>query len=72
MHANNKILTVAVGMGVEKFNTGYDAKRISEIVDFVNMMTYDLRGNFDGETGHHTQHYRGPDDVDNYIYYNLV
>lgn len=52
---NNKsyLLTAAVG-GEQYFIDGTEMDKVAEILDFVNLMTYDLRGGFTDITGHHT------------------
>lgn len=46
------ILTSAVGGG-EYFVKGTEMEKVSQILDYVNLMTYDLRGGFTNITGHH-------------------
>lgn len=36
-----------------RLNAGYDVARISQKLDFINIMTYDLRGPWDGKADHH-------------------
>lgn len=51
---NNKkyLLTSAVG-GEQYFIDGTQMDKVAEILDYVNLMTYDLRGGFTDITGHH-------------------
>lgn len=51
---NNKkyLLTSAVG-GEQYFIDGTEMAKVAEILDYVNLMTYDLRGGFTDITGHH-------------------
>lgn len=51
---NNKpyILTAAVG-GDQYFIDGTEMDKVAKILDFVNLMTYDLRGGFTDIAGHH-------------------
>ena len=37
-----------------RINAGYDVRRLSLSVDFFNLMTYDLRGPWDGSVDHHS------------------
>lgn len=46
------LLTSAVG-GDQYFIDGTEMKKVAEILDYVNLMTYDLRGGFTHVTGHH-------------------
>ncbi|KAG5337146.1 CH3L1 protein, partial [Acromyrmex heyeri] len=48
-----KILSVAVGATESLASLSYNIKKVSENVDFINLMTYDLHGTWDGVTGHH-------------------
>lgn len=47
------LLTVAVG-GEQYYIDGTEMDQISQYVDYVNLMTYDLRGGFTKTAGHHT------------------
>lgn len=55
-------LTVALSADQVKLNNGVDLDRLFEIVDFANMMTYDLHGAWDSISGHHTGLYTNPMD----------
>ncbi|MEM7549466.1 MAG: glycoside hydrolase family 18 protein [Bacteroidota bacterium] len=61
------LLTIAGGA-----NKGYieqvDMKRISEQLDFVNLMTYDFHGGWEGKTGHHANMMPSESDNNDYIY----
>lgn len=48
-----RILTLAVGGG-EYFVEGTEMDEVAKAADYVNLMTYDLRGGFETVTGHHT------------------
>ena len=48
------LLTAAVPAGKQKVDVGYEVKKLSKILDFINLMTYDLHGTWDGVTGHQT------------------
>lgn len=50
------LLTCAVG-GEAYFIENTEMDRIADIVDYVNLMTYDLRGGFETNAGHHTNLY---------------
>lgn len=47
------LLTTAVG-GEQYYIDGTEMDKIAQIVDYVNLMTYDLRGGFTHFAGHHT------------------
>jgi len=46
------LLTAAVGVGKGTVDTAYDVAGMSKNLDFINLMTYDMHGGWDGETGH--------------------
>ena len=48
------LLTAAVAAGVARINKAYEISKLARILDFINLMTYDLRGSWDRRTGHHT------------------
>ena len=48
------LLTAAVAAGVARINKAYEISKLGRILDFINLMTYDLRGSGDRTTGHHT------------------
>ena len=48
------LLTAAVAAGVTRINKAYEISKLDRILDFINLMTYDLRGSWDRRTGHHT------------------
>ena len=45
------LLSAAVPAPKSRIDAGYDVKRISEVLDFINVMTYDLHGSWDGFAG---------------------
>lgn len=51
------ILSVAVAPDKWRANDFYDVPKISQEVDFINLMTYDFHGPWDSEVGHHSQIY---------------
>lgn len=48
------LLTAAVAAGFNTVNAGYEISKLGTYMDFINLMTYDLHGNWDPITGHHT------------------
>lgn len=46
------LLTCAVGVGIETVENGYEIDKISEHLDFINLMTYDLHGPWETKLGH--------------------
>lgn len=58
------LLSVAVAPDKWRAQTFYQIELISELVDFINLMTYDFHGAWDSTVGHHAQmypHYRDSD-----------
>ena len=55
-------LSVALPAPKSKIDIGIDVPRLFNIVDFANIMTYDMRGAWDEVSGHHTGLYRNPND----------
>ena len=51
-------------------DAAYDVRSLSDNLDFMNIMTYDFRGFWDGETGHHTPLYQ--DSADSNTDFNSV
>lgn len=47
-----RLLSIAAGAG-EYFTRGTEMEKVSQIVDYVQIMTYDMRGGFAHEAGHH-------------------
>ena len=48
------LLTAAVAAGYDTIDVAYEVDKIGKILDYLNLMTYDLHGNWDKVTGHHT------------------
>ncbi len=57
------ILSVACG-AEQYYLDGTEMDKVSEVCDFINLMTYDLRGGFTKVTGHHTNLYYQEGDKD--------
>ncbi|WP_374016378.1 glycosyl hydrolase family 18 protein [Paenibacillus thiaminolyticus] len=55
-------LSVALPAPKQKIDIGIDVPRLFDIVDFANIMTYDMRGAWDEVSGHHTGLYPNPND----------
>ena len=55
-------LSVALPVGQDKMDAGLDVKGIFDVVDFANLMTYDMRGAWDEISGHQTGLYTNPED----------
>jgi chitinase len=48
------MLTAAVAAGFKTIDAGYEAAKIAKYLDILNLMAYDLHGNWEKITGHHT------------------
>lgn len=61
--SSDKLLTIAVGSG-EYYIEGTEMSEVVKYLDYVNLMTYDMRGGFTEYTGHHANLYyqNGVDD----------
>ncbi|BFH14017.1 chitinase [Paenibacillus dendritiformis] len=55
-------LSVALPAPKAKIDIGIDVPKLFNIVDFANIMTYDMRGAWDEVSGHHTGLYPNPND----------
>lgn len=55
-------LSVAISAAKATLSLGTDIKKLFEVVDFANIMTYDMRGAWDEFSGHQTGLYTNPDD----------
>ena len=61
----NWLLSAAVSPAKFRVNDGYDVRKISQHLDFINVMTYDLHGSWDRAADHHSPLYgREHDDWD--------
>lgn len=65
-------LTLAVSISgyKEVIDRAYEVEEISELVDFMSVMTYDYHGAWEPKTGHLAPLYR--QSGDNYLHYNVV
>ena len=55
-------LSAALPAPIKKVEDGINVKRLFELVDFANIMTYDMRGAWDTISGHQTGLYTNPND----------
>ncbi|XP_062997962.1 chitotriosidase-1-like [Elgaria multicarinata webbii] len=60
------LLTAAVAAGKETIDKGYEVDKISQLLDFINLMTYDFHGSWEKFTGHVSPLYP---DTDNTVKY---
>ena len=55
------LLTAAVSAGKGTIDRAYEVDKIGKILDWINLIAYDLHGSYDGKTGHHTAMTGGDD-----------
>ena len=48
------LITAAVSAGFIQIDKSYEAPELGRLLDWLNLMTYDLHGDWDTITGHHT------------------
>ncbi|KAJ4435528.1 hypothetical protein ANN_18144, partial [Periplaneta americana] len=63
--ANGFLLSAAVSAGVDKIDAAYDVPQLVKNLDFINVMTYDLHGDWDSATGENAPMYPGNEDIEN-------
>ncbi|XP_069094534.1 chitotriosidase-1-like [Pleurodeles waltl] len=65
------LLSAAVSAGKGTIDTGYEISRISRVLDFINVMTYDLHGSWETITGENSPLYKGLKDTGAAVYLNV-
>ncbi|XP_044301190.1 chitotriosidase-1-like [Varanus komodoensis] len=60
------LLTAAVAAGKQTVDNGYEVDKISQFLDFINLMTYDFHGSWEQVTGHVSPLYPDTDDAVEY------
>ena len=61
------LLSAAVSAGKPTIDKAYDVQALGQHLDFINVMSYDFRGSWDGKTGHHSPLYHHPEDDNTYM-----
>ncbi|XP_043925108.1 uncharacterized protein LOC122799843 [Protopterus annectens] len=64
------LLSAAVAAGKGTIDAAYEIDKISQHLDFINMMTYDFHGAWEQVTGHNSPLYQGSTDQGDNIYFN--
>lgn len=70
--AKNLLISAAVSANALNIAYSYDCRTISNHLDFINVMTYDLNGSWDSFTGHHTALFPHPADKPERRHLNVV
>uniref|UniRef100_A0A8C5LT07 chitinase n=1 Tax=Leptobrachium leishanense TaxID=445787 RepID=A0A8C5LT07_9ANUR len=65
------LISAAVSAGKSTIDSGYQIPQLSQYLDLINVMTYDLRGSWEGFTGEDSPLFQGPADQGDYIYFNV-
>ncbi|CAM4684487.1 chitotriosidase-1-like [Caretta caretta] len=66
------LLSIAVSAGRINIDTGYEVDKVSKIVDFINLMTYDFHGaSWEKTTGHVSPLNKGRKDLRSAAYNNV-
>ncbi|XP_068946483.1 acidic mammalian chitinase-like [Petaurus breviceps papuanus] len=65
------LISAAVSAGKSTIETAYQIPEMSKYMDLINVMTYDLRGSWEGFTGEDSPLFAGPNDHGDYIYFNV-
>ncbi|XP_029429798.1 chitotriosidase-1-like [Rhinatrema bivittatum] len=65
------LLSAAVAAGKEVTDAGYEIAKISQILDFISVMSYDLHGSWESVTGHVSPLYKGVKDTGAALYLNV-
>jgi len=65
------LLTAAVGCGKSTIDAAYEVADLAEEMDFINLMTYDLHGGWERQTGAHTALYARDGESGNDLFLNV-
>ncbi|XP_008145373.2 acidic mammalian chitinase-like [Eptesicus fuscus] len=65
------LISAAVSAGKGTIETAYQIPEMSKYMDLINVMTYDLRGSWEGFTGENSPLFAGPNDQGDYKFFNV-
>jgi len=65
------LLTAAVAAGKGNIDNGYEIAEIAKYLDFINVMSYDMRGAWDPVTGHNSPLFPTSSDQGELVYFNV-
>nr|AFC60659.1 chitinase [Pandalus japonicus] len=71
LHAEGMILSAAVSAGKPTIDAAYDVPAVTEQLDLINLMTYDLHGSWEDYTHHQSCLYAHPEDTGDTLYLNV-
>ncbi|XP_069094526.1 acidic mammalian chitinase-like [Pleurodeles waltl] len=64
------LVAAAVSGAKGTIDTGYEIKKLGELLDFISVMTYDFHGPWDRTTGYNSPLQKGNNDWGGYAYFN--
>ena len=67
--ANGWLLTAAVPAPKSRIDPGYDVPKVAQLLDFINVMNYDMHGTWEPYADHHAKLFKREDD---YYPYNSL
>uniref|UniRef100_A0A2K5CNU4 Acidic mammalian chitinase n=1 Tax=Aotus nancymaae TaxID=37293 RepID=A0A2K5CNU4_AOTNA len=65
------MVTAAVAAGISNIQSGYEIPQLSQYLDYIHVMTYDLHGSWEGYTGENSPLYKYPTDTGSNAYLNV-
>ncbi|KAF6292640.1 chitinase acidic [Rhinolophus ferrumequinum] len=66
------MVTAAVAAGISNIHAGYEIPQLSQYLDYIHVMTYDLHGSWEGYTGENSLLYKYPTDTGSNAYLNVI
>ncbi|XP_069335346.1 LOW QUALITY PROTEIN: acidic mammalian chitinase [Eulemur rufifrons] len=66
------LISAAVSAGKGTIEPAYQILKVSKYMDLINVMTYDLRGSWEGFTGDDSPLFAGPNYQGDYKYFNVM
>ncbi|KAI3386502.1 hypothetical protein SNEBB_005302 [Seison nebaliae] len=68
---NKILLTTATAAAEHRIEEGYEVEKICKYFDFINVMTYDYHGAWDGVTGHNSPLFGRPNENEKHLNWNI-
>ncbi|XP_008848561.2 acidic mammalian chitinase-like [Nannospalax galili] len=67
-----RLMVTATVIGIiSTIQSGYEIPQLSQFLDYIQVMTYDLHGSWDGYTGENSPLYKSPSDTGTKAYHNI-